>query len=182
MNIYLDLFLTFAKIGAMTFGGGIAMLPMLERELVNNKGWITEEEILDYFAVGQCTPGIIAVNVATFVGQKKKKIPGGICATLGMVFPCLVIIDLIAAVLSSFMYIPAVQSAFAGIRICVCVLVLNAFVKLARKSVADTFGKIVLAAVAACSLFIDVNPVVFVIAAAFAGILVRNLQAKEVKK
>ena len=70
MNILLDLFLTFAKVGVMTFGGGYAMLPILQREVVENKGWATEEELMDYFAIGQCTPGIIAVNTATFIGQK----------------------------------------------------------------------------------------------------------------
>ena len=77
MNIYPDLFLTFAKVGVMTFGGGYAMLPILQREVVENKGWATEEELTDYFAIGQCTPGVIAVNTATFIGQKNKGIPGG---------------------------------------------------------------------------------------------------------
>ena len=92
MNQYLDLFLTFAKVGVMTFGGGYAMLPILQREVVERKGWATEEELMDYFAIGQCTPGIIAVNTATFIGQKLNGVFGGIFATLGFVFPSLVII------------------------------------------------------------------------------------------
>ena len=87
MNFYVDLFLTFAKVGVCTFGGGYAMLPILQRELVENKGWATEEQLADYYAVGQCTPGIIAVNTATFVGSSQKGIPGGVVATLGLVFP-----------------------------------------------------------------------------------------------
>ena len=94
MNIYLDLFLTFARIGGLTFGGGYAMLPMLQREVVEKRGWATEDELTDYYAIGQCTPGIIAVNTATFIGNKNKGILGGIVATLGVVFPSIVIITL----------------------------------------------------------------------------------------
>ena len=128
-----ELFLTFAKIGVMTFGGGYAMLPILQREVVENKGWATEEELADYFAIGQCTPGIIAVNTATFIGQKLCGAPGGITATLGVVFPSLVIITVIAAALRNFAEIPAVRHAFAGVRVCVCVLILNAVVKLWKR-------------------------------------------------
>lgn len=130
MNLYLDLFVTFAKVGVMTFGGGYAMLPILQREVGDNKGWATEEEMMDYFAIGQCTPGIIAVNTATFVGQKQKGILGGIVATLGLVFPSLVIISLLAGVIEAFSHLVWVQHAFAGVRICVCVLILNSVVKL----------------------------------------------------
>ena len=110
-----DLFITFAKIGVMTFGGGYAMLPILQRELVENKGWSTEEDLADYYAIGQCTPGIIAINTATFVGTKQKGIIGGIVASLGMVFPSLVIITLIATVLTTFSELEVVKHAFAGI-------------------------------------------------------------------
>ena len=100
MNEYLDLFGTFAKVGVMTFGGGYAMLPILQREVVEHKGWATEEELMDYFAIGQCTPGVIAVNTATFIGQKHRGWLGGIVATLGVVFPSLVIISILAGLLS----------------------------------------------------------------------------------
>ena len=93
------LFWTFAKMGVMTFGGGYAMLPILQREVINNRGWATEEELMDYFAIGQCTPGIIAVNTATFIGQKLRGVAGGITATLGVVFPSLVIISLLAGLI-----------------------------------------------------------------------------------
>ena len=111
MNIYLDLFLTFAKIGVCTFGGGYAMLPILQREVVEKKGWATEEELTDYFAIGQCTPGIIAVNTATFIGHKYKGVLGGILATLGVVFPSLIIINIIAAFLKNFAEYPVVAHA-----------------------------------------------------------------------
>ena len=102
MKIYIELFLTFAKIGAFTFGGGYAMLPMLQKEVVDKKHWATDEEIMDYYAVGQCTPGVIFVNTATFIGYYQKGIIGGIIATLGVVFPSIVIISLIASILQNF--------------------------------------------------------------------------------
>ena len=119
MNIFADMFVTFAKVGVMTFGGGYAMLPILQREVVEKKGWATEEELVDYFAIGQCTPGIIAVNTATFIGQKNKGVLGGIISTLGLVFPSLIIISLLAGVIYAFSHLVWVQHAFGGIRICV---------------------------------------------------------------
>ena len=113
------LFWTFAKVGVMTFGGGYAMLPILQREVVENKGWATEEELVDYFAIGQCTPGIIAVNTATFIGQKYRGIAGGITATLGVVFPSLIIISILAGLITNFSHLAWVQNAFAGIQVCV---------------------------------------------------------------
>ena len=130
MRDYIDLFLVFARIGGLTFGGGYAMLPMLKKEVVENRGWATEEELLDYYAIGQCTPGIIAVNTATFIGFKKKKILGGIAATLGVVFPSLVIITIITLFLRNFAQIEIVRHAFAGIRVCVCVLILDAIISM----------------------------------------------------
>ena len=132
MNIYFDLFLTFAKVGVCTFGGGYAMLPILQREVVEKKGWATDEELTDYFAVGQCTPGIIAVNTATFIGYKYKGIPGGVLATLGVVFPSLVIITAIAAFLSNFADIPVVRHALAGINAAVVALIASSVWKLGK--------------------------------------------------
>ena len=134
MNIYLDLFLTFAKVGVCTFGGGYAMLPILQREVVEKKKWATEEELTDYFAVGQCTPGIIAVNTATFIGYKYRGVPGGVLATLGVVFPSLVIITAIAAFLSNFADIPVVQHALAGINAAVVALIASSVVKLGKST------------------------------------------------
>ncbi len=179
MSIYPDLFLTFAKVGVMTFGGGYAMLPILQREVVDNRGWATEEELTDYFAIGQCTPGIIAVNTATFIGQKNKGNLGGIIATLGLVFPSLVIITLLAGVITTFSHLAWVSHAFGGIRVCVCVLILNAVVKLFKKAVIDKPTMVVFLAVLLGSFFTPVSPVVFVLAAAIAGILLKNLGVKK---
>ena len=134
MNIYLDLFLTFAKVGVCTFGGGYAMLPILQREIVEKRAWATEEELADYFAIGQCTPGIIAVNTATFVGYKYKKHLGGLFSTLGVVFPSVVIITIIAAFLSSFTHFPVVQHALSGVNACVVALIANSALKLGHST------------------------------------------------
>lgn len=134
MNIYLNLFLTFAKVGVCTFGGGYAMLPILQREVVEKRGWATEDELADYFAIGQCTPGIIAVNTATFVGYKHKRHLGGLLATLGVVFPSVVIITVIAAFLGSFTHIPVVQHALSGVNACVVALIANSVLKLGRST------------------------------------------------
>lgn len=179
MNLYLDLFLTFAKVGVMTFGGGYAMLPMLQREVVENKGWATEEELMDYFAIGQCTPGIIAVNTATFIGQKTKGILGGIIATLGVAFPSLIIISLLAGVIEAFSHLAWVQHAFGGIRVCVCILILNAVTKLYKKAVVDKPTFIIFLLVAIGSYFTSMSPVVFVVLAAVAGIVLNNLGGKK---
>ncbi len=179
MNIYVDMFLTFAKVGVMTFGGGYAMLPILQREVVDNKKWATEEELMDYFAIGQCTPGVIAVNTATFIGQKNKGILGGIVATLGVVFPSLIIISLLAGVIEAFSHIKAVQHAFGGIRVCVCVLILNAVVKLYKKAIVDVFTLIIFLIVVIGSCFTTISPIIFVLLAAIAGIVIKTLGGKK---
>ena len=168
-----QLFLTFAKVGVMTFGGGMAMLPILQREVVEDKGWATDEELVDYFAIGQCTPGIIAVNTATFIGQKQAGIIGGIVATLGIVFPSLIIITALAGVINSFSHLAWVQHAFAGI--CVCVLIFNAVVKLFKGSVKDWAAGLIFLAVLAAALLTDLSPVIFVAAAAALGIVIQNV-------
>ncbi len=167
------LFITFAKVGVMTFGGGYAMLPILQREVVDAKGWATEEELMDYYAIGQCTPGIIAVNTATFIGMKYKGILGGILATLGVVFPSLVIIIAIAGVLTEFSHLIWVQDAFAAIRVCVCVLIFNAVRKLMKKAVVDVWSLLIFLGVFAASLFTGLSPVIYVVLSAVAGIAIR---------
>ena len=173
MNRLLDLFLTFARIGGLTFGGGYAMLPILQREVVEKKKWTTEEELMDYYAIGQCTPGVIAVNTATFVGQGLAGPIGGIVATLGVVFPSL-IITVIAAFIQNFAHLAIVQNAFAGIRVCVCVLIFNAVVKLWKKAVVDKPTLVICVLVILGSALTDLSPIVFVIFAAVVGIILKN--------
>ena len=179
MKLLWNLFWTFAKVGVMTFGGGYAMLPILQREIVDNKGWATEEELMDYFAIGQCTPGVIAVNTATFIGQNLTGLAGGIVATLGVVFPSLVIISALAGVIEAFSHIQWVQNAFGGIRVCVCVLILNAVVKLYKKAVVDLPTFAIFLLVVLGSTFTSLSPVVFVVIAAAAGITLKVMGGKK---
>ncbi len=191
MNLYLDLFFTFAKIGVCTFGGGYAMLPILQREIVEKRGWATDGELTDYFAIGQCTPGVIAVNTATFVGQKLKGIPGGIAATLGLVFPSIVIIMVIAAFLQNFADLPVVVHAFAGVRACVCALILSSVLKLRKNALVDKptviiFAIVLVLAVIGNFVAFDagtlwgrvlnflLSPVVLVVASGVAGLCIRG--------
>lgn len=155
----------------MTFGGGYAMIPILEREIVENRKWASSEELMDYYAVGQCTPGVIAVNTATFIGYKVAGPAGGVAATLGVVFPSVVIICLIAGILTNFADIPAVKSAFTAIRVCVCVLIFNAVVKLWKGAVKDKAGLVLFLIVFVLSLFFDISPVIFVLFCALAGLV-----------
>lgn len=179
----IGLFWTFFKIGAVFFGGGYAMLPLLTREFVDKRGWVDETEINDYFAIGQVTPGLIAVNVATFIGNKRKGIVGGIAATIGLVCVPVIIITLIASVLTNFAEIELVKRAFAGIRVCVCVLILSAIIKLWKKSVPNVVAIIICAVVFFFSAFgeslgLKVSPVILVVAAAIVGIVVQSLLTK----
>ena len=174
VNLF-ELFLTFARVGVMTFGGGYAMIPILERELIDKRSWATNEELMDYYAVGQCTPGVIAVNTATFIGNKLAGPVGGIIATLGVIFPSIVIITVIAGILTSFAEIPAVKSAFAGIRVCVCVLIFNSVLKLYKSAVIDKAAFVIFLAVLVCSFFFSVSPVILVVISAVSGILLTNL-------
>ena len=171
----LSLFLSFAKVGVMTFGGGYAMIPILEREIVDKQGWASSEELMDYYAVGQCTPGVIAVNTATFIGYKVAGIAGGVIATLGVVFPSLVIITLIAGILTNFADIPAVKSAFAAVRVCVCVLIFNSVLKLWKGAVKDKGALALFLLVFVLSVFLDISPVVFVLFCAAAGIVLTRM-------
>ena len=147
------------------------MLPILQREVVEKKKWATEEELTDYYAIGQCTPGVIAVNVATFIGQKNKGILGGIIATLGVVFPSIVIISIIAAFISNFSELEIVKHAFSGLRICVCALVLNAIVKLGKKSIVDAISFTLFIVVVCASFIFDISPIISILFAAICGIV-----------
>ena len=178
MKQLFEIFMAFARVGVMTFGGGYAMIPILEREIVDRHGWASEEELMDYYAVGQCTPGVIAVNTATFIGYKIAGTIGGIVATLGVVFPSVVIITVIAGILTSFADVPAVKSAFAGIRVCVCVLIFNAVLKLWKKAVVDKASLILFLGVFLLSVFFDISPIVFVVFCAVAGIMLTRMGVK----
>ena len=176
MNNLLELYWTFVKIGCVTFGGGYAMLPILERELVDKRQWTTMDDLRDYFSIGQCTPGIIALNVSTFIGEKRGGIKGALAATVGFLTGPVIIILLIAMFLTNFASLPVVQHAFAGIRVCVCVLILQAVLRLWKKSVVDPFTLGLYLVVFALNILSGVLPVqipaaVLVILSGAAGIL-----------
>lgn len=170
-----DLIWIFAKIGALTFGGGYAMLPILQREIVEKKGWATEEELLDYFAISQCTPGVIAVNTATFIGNKRKGVLGGILATIGLCLPSIIIITIIAALTTNFAHIPAVQKAFGGIRVCVAVLIINAVMRLFHTSVKDMVSLLIFITVFLIMVLSNISPALIVLASAIAGCVIKGL-------
>ena len=186
MKDLLDLYWTYLKIGCVNFGGGYAMLPLLERELVNKRGWTTMEELRDYFAIGQCTPGLIALNVSTFIGQKRKGVAGAVAAMLGFLTAPIAIILVIAAFMRNFAELEVVQHAFAGIRVCVCVLIVQAVIRLWKSSVVDVFSfvlYIVIFALSACSGFgllpVKIPTVLLVILAGVTGLAVSLIRNKK---
>ena len=186
MNSLWELYITFAQIGCVTFGGGYAMLPILERELVDKRHWTTMDDLRDYFSIGQCTPGVIALNVSTFIGEKLHGIKGAIAAMLGFLTGPLVIITVIAAFLTNFASYPVVQHAFAGIRVCVCVLILQAVLRLWKKSVVDGAALGIFLAVFALNAFSSLLPVkvpaaLLVILAGCVGIFLSLRRAKQAK-
>lgn len=184
MNIFLELLISFVKIGFLTIGGGYVMLPMMQSELIDKKHWITEEELLDYYAVGQSTPGIIAVNVATFVGYKKAGVTGGIVATLGIIAPSLIIITALAGVIQSIDQYPNVQKAMSGINVAVCALITDATLNFIKKGVKNFVTLLVLLASFLLIYYVKVPSYLIVLGAAFLGTItyfVKNKMKKSVE-
>jgi chromate transporter len=179
MKGYVDLFLVFLKMGCVTFGGGYAMVPVIERELIKKRGWTTMEEVMDYYTVAQVTPGIIAVNTSTFIGYKQKGPLGGILATFGFVFPGVTMVTVIALCLSSFAEYPAVQHAFAGIRVAVGALILDTVIKLVRGVFKDSMSVLLFGLSFALSAALSVNPVFLVLASGIAGFLLYGRPGKK---
>jgi len=165
MNLNLQLFTVFARISASCFGGGYAMLPFFQRELVEKRQWVTETEINDIFAIAQCTPGVIAINTATFCGYQKGRLKGALSATLGVLFPPIIMITIIAAFLWQFSNVVWIQHALAGVRACVCALILNAVFKLFRSAVVDLPTALIFCVVLLLSAWLGLSPALLVIAA-----------------
>ncbi|MDO4572788.1 MAG: chromate transporter [Clostridia bacterium] len=166
-----SIYITFFKIGAFMFGGGYSMLPLLNRELVDRRGWTDEEELLDYFAIAQCTPGIIAINTATFVGHKRRGILGGAVATLGVITAPTLVVLVIAAALMRFWHLPAVQNAFAGVRVAVAALIAAAVLRLVKAGVRGWFGVILCLLAFAAVAFFGQSPVLVIVCAAAVGLI-----------
>jgi len=171
MKELLNLFFTFFKIGLTTFGGGYAMLPILKHEIVEKNKWATDEELTNYYAISQCTPGIISVNTATFIGYKRKGIIGGIISTLGIVSPSIIIILLIANILSNFTTLPLVNHIFSGIKIAVSALIISAVLKLWKSSIVDKLTFAIFLILFLISFIFNISPILTVIVAGILGSL-----------
>jgi len=174
-----NLYLSFAKIGTFTIGGGLAMMPMMQKELIDKKKWLTEEELIDYYAVGQSTPGIIAANVATFVGYKQFGVIGGFVATLGMVTPSLVIIIILANLINSISDYPIVQKALKGINVSVAALLTSVIVRFAKKTIKSLWNALFMIIAFILIFFFHVPSFAVILSAILIGIL---LTARNVKK
>lgn len=182
MNMYLSLFLAYAKVGAVTFGGGYAMLPILKRELVDRRSWISESDLIDCYAIGQCTPGVIAVNAATLVGYQKKGILGAICATVGVIFVPMLIIMSIATVLQTFAENRYVQHALAGMSVAICAVIAVTVAKLIKKTCIDIPTIAIAVVVLGLSLAFDLPTVLMVVCAGLTGIIITNVKKSSAKK
>nr|WP_319474954.1 chromate transporter [uncultured Sphaerochaeta sp.] len=174
-----QLYFTFLKIGGLTFGGGYAMLPMLQREVIDIHHWVTEEEVLDIYAVGQCSPGIIAVNTATMIGYRKRGILGAIAATLGEVTPSLVIITMLATILLQVQDNPWVQRAFGGIRVAVCALITQSVITLSKKSLIDLPTVFLYLTTVSLTLAFSLSPLVVVPFAILYGLAVQRIKRRK---
>lgn len=175
MNELLQLYFAFFRIGGLTFGGGLTMLPMLKYELVEKKNWVTEDDLLNYYAVGQCTPGIIAVNVSTFVGYKRKGIPGAIISTLGMISPSLIIVSILAMFVQQFIENPYVAHAVGGIKVVVCALMLNTVITMGKKSMVSKITIAMALIGFALAMFTPISTVLLVIFAGIIGIVLYKM-------
>lgn len=174
-----ELYLAFVKIGSFTFGGGLAMMPIMQRELIEKRGWITEEELIDYFAIAQSTPGIIAVNVATFVGYKRLGWFGGIIGTLGVVTPSWVIIMILASAISSIDKYPVAQKALRGINVAVAALLTSVIVKFSKKTIKNIWNAVFMLLAFALIYFLKVQSVWIIIASLVIGCLLTLYRQKK---
>ena len=166
----LGLFLTFFKIGAFTFGGGYAMIPVIQREIVENRGWISDDDILDIIAIAESTPGPIAINSATFVGYQVAGVLGSAAATLGVVLPAFTIIYIISFFLRQFEEIKAIQYAFVGIRAGVLSLLINAVIKMGKKCPKNLFSYIIVALSFTAVAIFNLNVLFVIIGCAVSGV------------
>ena len=176
----INLYFSFAKIGTFTIGGGLAMMPMMQAELIEKRKWITDEELIDYYAVGQSTPGIVAVNVATFVGYKQMGIIGGIFATLGMVTPSLVIIMILAGLINSINDYPVVKKALKGINVAVAALLTSTIINFMKKTI-KKFTNAIFMMISFLLVFVLKLPSFWIIIfALFIGVVLTYLEKKRV--
>ena len=179
---FLDLYFTFVKIGTFTIGGGLAMMPMMQKELIEKKHWMTEEDLIDYYAVGQSTPGMIAVNVATFVGYNQLGILGGIVATLGMVSPSIIIITILAGLINSIDEYPMVQKALRGINVAVAALFTSVIVKFAKKTIKKPLHVLFMLISFALVYFFKVQSFWIILTAILCGVVITFVNIRKASK
>jgi len=179
MKKLIKLFLVFMQLGVCTFGGGYAMLALLQRVVVDKYHWATEEELMDYYAIGQCTPGIISINTATFIGYKQAGLLGAVCTTVGFAVPSIIIITIIAAFIQNFAELAIVKHALAGIRVGVCVLIFDAVVKLGKKALVNVPSVVLFLIIAALAVFTPIDTVVLIVAAGVAGYVMYRVGGKK---
>lgn len=165
------LFKTFFRIGLVTFGGGYAMIPMIEAEVVDRHKWIDRREFLDLIAIAQACPGVFAVNISTFVGYKLRKVPGAIAAAVATALPSFLIILALATIFRQFQDVPAVAAAFRGIRPAVVALIAVPTFNLARSAGINLYTCWIPILAALLIWLLGVNPVLIILAAAFGGYL-----------
>ena len=177
-----DLYFTFLKIGSFTIGGGLAMMPMMSKELIEKRHWISDEELLDYYAVGQSTPGIVAVNVSTFVGYKQMGVVGGIFSTAGMVTTSLIVIIILAGLINSISDYPYIQKALSGINVAVAALMTHIVYNFAKKSVKKWWHVICLLASFTLIFFFKLPSFYIIITSLLAGCLITKINLDKAKK
>lgn len=180
MKELLNIFVIFFRMGAFTFGGGYAMLPIIQEEIVHKRNWATDDEIIDYYAIGQCTPGIIAINTATFIGYRKKGIMGAVVATFGLVTPSLIIISIIAKFFKSFQEYEIVQHAFNGIQVVVVALITITVINMFKQSVRDNYGIVLFLSAFIIIGFLKLSPIIIIVSSAIVGIL--RFRNKEIER
>lgn len=179
---FLDLYFTFVKIGTFTIGGGLAMMPMMQKELIDKKHWMTEEDLIDYYAVGQSTPGMIAVNVSTFVGYNQLGIPGGIVATLGMVSPSIIIITILAGLINSIDEYPMVQKALRGINVAVAALFTSVIVKFVKKTIKKPLHVLLMLISFTLVYFFKLQSFWIILTAILCGVVITSVNIRKAAK
>ena len=178
MRDYLELFWAFIVIGATAFGGGYAIVPVLDRELIKKRGWITMDEVLDFFTIAQITPGIILVNMATFVGYRRKGIYGGVLATVGIVLPGISLMLLVSLFVKNFAEYPVVQHALAGIRLAVCAVILDTIIRLFKGYLKNHRSVVICVIAFSLSAIFSISPVYVILGAGIVGFLLYSPRRK----
>ena len=176
IGLLLEIFVTFCRVGAFTFGGGLAMLPLFEKEVIDKKGWVTQEDILDIYAISQSLPGVIAVNASTFIGYRLAGVPGAAAAVAGMMAPSLLVIIAIASIFVQFRENYYVAKAFRGVRAAVTALIFLAAYRIGRATLKEAFSWIVAVTAFLVIFLTNIHVIYVILAGALLGIVVSKLR------